>query len=894
MSAARVEVENLADGGLVYWLLKLYAFTVLTVPCLAIAVGCWLYVYFSRQLPAVPDLSTYAQTAPSQSTIYAQDGTLLAELATERREIVPLARIPQPLIDAFLATEDRRFFSHGGMDVRGTLRALWANLHAGQVMQGGSTITQQVAKAYLSSERTLTRKIREAIFARRLEARYSKREILALYLNHIFLGANAYGVQAAARRYFDKDLAQLDVGEMALIGGLARAPSRDSPLVSMSAARARRNTVLDNMVQAGMLASASAQRWKEAPLVVRQRPDMFKDVSPYFAEQVRRELIKRYGQAAVYTGGYRVETSVLPWVDVAAQENVDHAVRKLDKRQGWRGAEARLKEADAALFRQRAKDMYGARPLEEGRLYLGLVEKVADSGALVRVGARVYGLPLENMSWAAPYSASEGINDRVIEKAGEALRKGDVIWVRWAFRSRIARFSDFTYNDEGDATWMAEQAAKKPPKTTELMLEQTPRVSGAIYTFDHQNGYVLAMAGGDDFDSSEFNRVVQACRQPGSAYKPIYYSLALDRGYAYETLWNDKPKAEVDPNTGELWIPQNVDGSYTQQVTLERALVWSKNPPSVEIFHILGAKEVEAWAHRLGIASPLITSPKCEKEFCSSLALGASCMHMDELTRAFAVFARNGRPVQPVMLRRVIDRAGRVVEDHTAYDDPWLDADGELDRAAAQMAVVTPPVIDPRTAYLTSRLLREIVTMGHSGPIRAVPELIAAGKTGTSSHTSDVWFIGYTSRWMTSAWIGDDTYQRELGTRDASFMLSVPMWARYMAQVTAGQPLTEIPWDRPPSVKKADTGGPLKEGFAPPPAAGFGVDGKPIALPDRLVQQGARLAPLPGTLTSPGAAPSTLVRQKTVRVQGAPPRPPKPGEAAPAGAPSPSAPAQRR
>jgi penicillin-binding protein 1A len=370
--------------------------------------------------------------------------------------------------------------------------------------------------------------------------------------------------------------------------------------------------------------------------------------------------------------------------------------------------------------------------------------------------------------------------------------------------------------------------------------------------------------------------VTQACRQPGSAYKPIYYSLALDRGYSYDTMWNDKLKAEIDPTTGELWIPQNIDGSYSAQVSLERALVWSKNPPSVEIFHILGSREVEGWARRLGLTTPLVTSPKCEREFCSSLALGASCVHVDEITRAFAVFARNGRPIEPVLVRRVLDRQGHVVEDRSAWDDPWLDGDSKLDRMAAVAGVEVEPVIDPRTAYLTSKLLREIVTTGHSGPIRAT-KVVAAGKTGTSSRTSDVWFIGYTSRWMATAWIGDDKYERQLGYKDASFMLSVPMWARFMYAAVGDQPLEEIPWERPPKVKATDTGGPLKQGYPPPPPPGMDVTGKPIEPPEKLREQ---LEKQKQQNSAPGLTvdvqPRALLPQKTVRVPGAPPAPPKP------------------
>ncbi len=888
MLASRVRVANPSDGGLVYWLLRYYGFAALALFSSVIFFGMGLYVHFARQLPPLPDLATYARDAPGVTTLFGQDGTPIAEFATERREIVPLDRVPQPLIDAFVSTEDRRFFTHGGLDLRGTLRAVFANLRAGQAVQGGSTITQQVAKAFLSSEKSFSRKLKEAIFARRLEGRYSKREILALYLNHIFLGNGAYGVQSAARKYFDKDVGELSLGEMALIAGLAQAPTRYNPFNDAKAALARRGEVLDNLVENGKLSVEEAARTKKTPLDVRPRRDYFHLATPYFSEQIRRDLIKKLGQKAFYEGGYRVETTVLPWMDVLAQENVDAAARKLDKRQGWRGPEARLDPGPAQKFRERGEALYGDAPLTEGKLYLGLVEKVAGEAAQVRVGARVYRLPVENMLWAAPYTAGDSNNDKTITAANEALHKGDVIWVKWAFKSHIPRFTEFTYDEEGESQWVPESAAKKPPRTVELQLEQTPRVQGAIYTFDHSNGYVLAMAGGDDFDRSEFNRVTQSCRQPGSAYKPIYYSLALDRGYAYDTLWNDKPKAEVDPTTGELWIPQNVDGSYNVQVSLERALVWSKNPPSVEIFHILGAKDVEKWAKRLGITTPLITSPKCEKEFCSSLALGASCVHMDDLTRAFAVFARDGKPITPVTVRRVIDRSGRALEDHTAYDDPWLDAGDKLDRVAALAGHTVEPVIDPRTAWLTSKLLREIVTTGHSQPIRAT-KVIAAGKTGTSSRTSDVWFIGYTSRWMSTAWIGDDKYERQLGYKDASFMLSVPMWARFMAAAVGDAPLDEIPWEKPPSVKKSDIGGPLKDGFAPPPAAGLGVDGKPVALPPSLQALPTR----PGDPLAPDREVAPRPRIKTVRVPGAPQRAVKPGEAPPVEVPTNAVPKQR-
>lgn len=811
------------------WMARYYGFAFALLGVIAIFVVAGLYGAIASSLPKLPDLSTYAADAPGVTTVYGQEGTILAEFATERREVVPLSLIPRPLQEAFLSAEDRRFYKHAGIDFKGLVRATVANLKSGEMQQGGSTITQQIAKAYLSTEKSFTRKLRELIFARRLETRYGKEQILALYLNHIFLGNGAFGVQAAARRYFDKDLAELDVGEMALIAGMARAPSRYSPLVDRQAAIDRRAVVLEDMVENHTLSSEEAAKWKEAPIVLRPRRDYFHEVAPYSAEHVRRELVRRLGQKGLYEGGYRVETSIVPSVEAAAQENADFLSRKLDKRQGWRGPEARLDERGATEFRRRAEKLYGAGPLEEGRLYLGLVESVNGAGAQVRVGGKIYALPVERMLWAARYS-TDPINDKQIVYATEALKKLDVIWVRWAHHSSIGRFRDYVFDEKGEPQWLPEQAQVKPPRTVELELEQTPKVQSALYTYDHRSNYIVAMAGGNDFDLSEFNRVTQACRQPGSAYKPIYYSLALDRGYAYDTLWPDKPKAEIDPVTGEKWVPENIDGTYGQLVSLQRALVWSKNPPSVEIFRIVGSDDTEAWARRLGIVSPLVTSPKCKTQFCSALALGASCLHINEITDAFAVFARGGVGGKGLAIRRIVDRRGKAIEDNRVWDDPWMTAADRLGRIAVAGPVADTPAIDPRTAWLTGKLLREIVTQGHSAPIRAT-KIVAAGKTGTSSRTSDVWFIGYTSRWMTTAWVGDDKYDRQLGFKDASFTLSVPLWARYMAEVYGAQPMVEIPWQKPPRAN--DIGGPLKKGFAPPPTALPGAPGPAAPPPSR-------------------------------------------------------------
>ena len=799
----RVEVSNPSDGGFWHWLLKFYAFAACCLAGLLVLGGIGVYIYFATSLPSLPSFSRFRQDSAESTLVRAWDGTPLAEFASERREILPFEAFPKRLVQAFVAIEDRRFYEHSGVDYRGMLRAALANLRAGRVVQGGSTITQQVARSLLrTSQQTLQRKIREAILARRLETRYRKDQILTLYLNQIFLGHQSYGVAAAARRYFDKAVGDLDLAETATLAGIAQAPSRYSPLVEPELTRARRDQVLSAMAASGFVGEAEAQAASARPLAVRPPPDFFRDRSPYFAEHVRRDIGKRYGEKALWEGGLQVETTLVPWVDEAAQENVDFSLRKLDKRQGWRGPVAHLTGAAAEEFRRRAAQRYGAEPPAEDRLYLGLVEASTGAGAQMRLGEKIYLLPSAGMQWASPFSLVDSTNGRAMSSTAGLLKPGDVIWVANAHRSRLRRYSDWSYDGAGEVQWLAGYDNHKlSPGPPQLRLEQTPRVQGVLFSYDHQSGYVTAMVGGLEFDRSEFNRAVQACRQPGSTYKPVYYSLALDKGYGYGSLLNDTPRAEVDPITGEVWIPKNLNNTVEYQVNLEYALVWSKNVPSVQLFKLVGGKEVEAWARRLGMTTPIIPD--------QALALGASCTRIDELTRAFSAFARNGSLEEPVYLRRVRDRAGHVVEDNTAASDPMGPPDARLDRMVALAGHSAKIVIPPRAAWLTSQLLRRVVTKGHAPSLRS-SGLLVAGKTGTSSATMDTWFVGYTSRFMITTWIGDDRRERPLGYKDAAFMLTVPMAARFLVETTAGQPLRDIPWERPPGVRANDTGGNLR------------------------------------------------------------------------------------
>jgi penicillin-binding protein 1A len=802
---ARVAIANRREGGVVFWLVRLYAFAGLVLVAGVVFSALAVYSYFSLHAPAVPDLRIYARVTPAVSRMYAADGTMLGEFAKEWREIVPFERMPQRLIDAFLAVEDHDFYHHGGLYWKGIGRAVWANLTAGDFAQGGSTITQQVAKQFLGSEKSLSRKGKEAIMARRLEARYSKNAILAVYMNHIYLGAGAWGVAAAARRYFQKDLDQLTLAECALIAGLAKAPTAYSPIRSIKLATERRNVVLDKIAQYGLEPPMVVEAAKREPIRLDLYREVFPDRIPYYAEHVRRYIGERYGGDALGAQGLRIETAADPAWEASAYENADFGARHQDKREGWRGPEWRLDGAARELFLGRQRALYGGGPLTPGKRYLALVDKVDKDHAEVLIGDRRLQLPLRNLKWAAKWQAGNAENDAEIDKATDALKPGYVVWVSRELRT-VPKYRDWTLEMKNPA-WVArdDQSEWDAAHTDVVKLDQVPHPQTAIFTADHHTGYVVAMVGGSDYDRSEFNRTVQACRQPGSTYKPIYYSLGLDQGFGFDTVLNDVKVDIVDPVTGEVWSPNNLEGTSDGDVTLEFALVFSKNIPSVDLFRRLGAANVEAWARRLGITTKIFPD--------DALALGASCSRLDEMARAFTVFARlgawwprpDGREKSWIYVRRILDRAGNTVEDNTVAEDPALPPADRFDRTAALAGIAAPQAIAPRTAYLMTKLLAHEVEYGFANVLRTT-QVNAAGKTGTSSATFDNMFIAFTSKFTTLVWMGDDKRQRALGKTDAAYMTVVPLWARYMYEAARSYPNPQIPWVIPPGVKPDDRG----------------------------------------------------------------------------------------
>ncbi|MCX5747888.1 MAG: transglycosylase domain-containing protein [Proteobacteria bacterium] len=810
-SRVRVNIANPADGGVFYWLAKLVGFLVIaTLICAAFTMMC-TYSYFSINAPPVPDLRNYSKVAPAVSHMYAADGTKLGEFAKEWREIVPFENLPKPLVNAFLAVEDHDFFGHRGLYFKGVARAAWTNITAGDFAQGGSTITQQVAKQFLGAEKSLSRKGKEAIVARRLEAQYSKKAILSVYLNHIYLGAGAWGVGAAAKRYFQKRVDQLTLAESALIAGLAKAPTKFSPIGRADLARDRRNVVLDKMATYGFATQAEVDRAKAEPITLSLYREVFPDRMPYYAEHVRRYILEKY-KTGLFEQGLRIETAAEPTWEAGAYENADFGARHQDKRQGWRGPEWRVDGLARDTFLARQRALYGTGPLDVGRRYLAVVDKVDGEHAEVLIGDRRLQLPLRTMRWASPWQAGNAENDVEIDSANRVVKPGYVVWVTREVRT-LGRYRDWYLPDKKNPSWMGrdDQHEWDASHDDVVRLEQVPHPQATIFTADHHNGYVVAMVGGYDYDRSVFNRAVQACRQPGSTYKPIYYALGLDEGYGFDTVLNDVPVVITDPDTGETWTPTNLGDSMDGDVTLEYALVFSKNIPSVDLFQQLskpplGSKaKVEGWIRKLGFSTKLFVD--------DALALGASCSKLDEMARAFTVFARNGAwwprangtEKNWVYVRRILDRAGNTVEDNTAVDDPQLAAADRFDRFAAVGGVTPVQAIPARAAFLMTKLLASEVEYGFANVLRAT-EVEAAGKTGTSSATHDNTFIAFTPKYTTLVWLGDDQKERALGKNDAAYMTAVPMWSRYMFEETKNYPRVKIPWAVPPGVNPNDRG----------------------------------------------------------------------------------------
>ena len=681
------------------------------------------FIQLDRSLPSTQSLKSYHP--PLVTRIYASDGSLQGEFFIERRYVVPLSDLPPHLIKAFLAAEDVRFYEHGGVDFLGVVRALFKNIQAGEIVQGGSTITQQVVKSLLlTPERTWIRKLKEGILAYRIDRSLSKDEILFLYLNQIYFGSGAYGVEAAARTYFDKHARDLTLAESTLLAGLPKAPSRFSPTHNMQAAQERQRYVLQRMLESGLATSGDVQKAQAEPIkLARPRQWTLREMD-HFTEEVRRQLESRFGKDGLYKEGLTVYTTLDPRVQAIAQKALDQGLRELDKRhRRYRGLHANVPRAEWNNTVKVLSERNGTLAANNiaGALVMSYDPKTRT--CILHLGSAYGKLPPSGWEWAKIPSG----------RADRMFRVGDIIRVRLDKK-------------EDENSW-----------TT--VLEQDPGMEGALMALLPDTGQVVCMVGGRDFQKSQFNRCTQAVRQPGSSFKPIIYAAALDRGYNEASILIDSPFVRDDHSLRGPWKPSNYDRQFWGPITLRKALVHSRNVVTVKLLDDIGTSYAISYARRLGITSSLTPT--------LALALGASGVTLSELLTAYTPFVNLGERVEPYLIDKVYDRGGDILEDHRPRREK---------------------VISPQTAYIMTDLLQGVIEEGTGRRAKQLGRP-AAGKTGTTNELKDAWFVGYTPNLLAGVWIGYDDHNLSLGKGETGGRAACPIWVNFMEQTLKDEPV---------------------------------------------------------------------------------------------------------
>jgi penicillin-binding protein 1A len=708
--------------------LLLFTATVAVVALLGIS---GYVFYLMAKLPRVDRLADYKP--PIVSQVYGDDGSLVGEFYLERRIVVPVNKMPRKLIQAFVSAEDANFYSHKGIDYLGIVRAAVKNLISMSKKEGASTITQQVTKSMLlSPEKKFSRKIKEAILAKRMEDRLTKDEILYLYLNQIYLGSGAYGVQAAAETYFGKNVEQLNLAEMSMLAGLPKAPNSYSPIKHLDKARERQAYVLERMTKEGYITAAEAEYAKKTVIDLKPMKKVNNEQSAYFLEHLRIQLEQKYGEEQLYKGGLKIYTTMNAEMQRAAYDSLRKGLKEVDKRQGFRGPTKYLTETDVDTFCSKVEDGIDSVILKSGETYQGVVVgfNVEKGEALVRVGERNGVLNRKNMAWAGKLAMINSYGKP--EKGTKGLTLGSVIEV-----SVVAP----ELNKEG----------------AQFALDQTPEVQAALVSIDPRTGGVKAMVGGYDFKKSQFNRAMQAKRNAGSAFKPIIYAAALDKGLTPATITVDEP-VEYPDGAGGVWAPQNYDHEFRGPITMREALTYSVNIVSVKLMEQIGAQYTAEYAKKLGFTSPIPAN--------LALALGAASISPFELTSAYAVFANKGVLTPQYFITKVTDNDGTVLQE-TAPPVPV-------------------PVIAPETAYVITNLMQSVVSSG-TGHRASVIGRPVAGKTGTTNGAKDAWFIGFIPQLVTGVWVGYDQ-ERSLGSGGTGGQAAAPIWGDFMQRA-----ITQLP-----------------------------------------------------------------------------------------------------
>lgn len=744
------------------WTLGLGLTAVVLGGLVGVGIVGWAFYHYGKDLPDAALLKTYE--APVETHVHAGDGQLLSRFARERRSFVPISSMPKRVQQAFVAAEDKQFYEHPGVDLRGILRAAVANIgHVinGRRLEGASTITQQVAgNVLLTRDVSIERKIREQILSLRMSKVLSKDRVLELYLNEIYLGQRAYGVAAAALTYFNKSLDALSLPEIAYLAAIPKGPNNYHPVRNKEKATNRRNYVIRRMLEDGYISQDEADQAFDTPLVAafNTRDGGFK--ADYFVEDVRRQLIDRFGEEVLYGGGLYVRTSLQPKLQSFAENALREALLDYDRRHGYRGPFTRVKKAissdgEWAQLLQRFVQDFGipswqvaaVHSLEEGKARLVLSD------------ASIGTLPLENATWARQWLPDQdvGAAPRAIE---DVVAVGDVIIV-----SRD--------EDAPDA----------------FHLEQMPDVQGGFVALDPHTGRVLAMVGGFNYDQSEFNRVTQAKRQAGSAFKPFVYAAALEQGYTPSSIILDAPLAIDQGNRQGIWRPRNSSRKFYGPSTLRLGLEYSRNLMTVRLAQEMGMDKVTEIGRRFGIG-----------DYGETLAysLGAGETSLINLTSAYAMLVNGGKQVTPSLIDRVQDRYGKTVFKTDTRACPGCNAAAWTGQAAPELDDPRAEVLDPRYAYQIVHMLHGVVQRGTARRQMQKVKQTTAGKTGTTNGPNDLWFLGFSPDLAVGVYMGFDQ-PRTLGAREYGNTGSTPAFADFMAKALKGTP--DIPFRTPDGIR---------------------------------------------------------------------------------------------
>jgi penicillin-binding protein 1A len=748
------------------------------------AIGGYLFWRASRDLPSYDSLARYEP--PVMTRIHAHDGSLIAEYARERRIFVPINTVPKLVIGAYLSAEDKRFFEHGGLDFVGIARAVVkmgeAKLRGSERRaEGASTITQQVAKNFLlTSDRTLERKLKEAILAIRIERAYPKEKILELYLNEIYLGLGSYGVAAAALNYFNKELKDLTIEEAAYLAALPKAPNNYHPFRRTKEATSRRDWIIDQMVDNGYITSEQGKVAKSKPLSVNLRPfgtQIY--AADYFAEEVRRSLVAQFGEDGLYgrsdranvgddrvNGGLSVRTTFDPALQRMARRALVDGLVTFDRNKGWRGSVQRIEiggDWGAALS---AIEI----PTDLQPWRLGVVLEVHRTKAVI--GLR---------------PARQADNSLVTEREAVEIPYDEVKWAR-TNRGAPKAISDVL--SQGDVIWVAPKNPDQPTGTWSLM--QIPEIGGGLVAMDPHTGRVLAVAGGFSFSASQFDRALQAKRQPGSSFKPLVYAAALDNGYKPTSIVLDAP-IEIDQGPGkEIWAPKNYDGgSSFGPSTLRLGIEKSRNQMTVRLAQDMGMPLIVEYCKRFGVYDDLLPV--------LAMSLGAGETTLVKMVAAYASLANGGKQVRPTLIDRIQDRWGHTIWRHDERECHDCKADKWQGQPEPVLTDDRRQIIDPHTAYQMTSIMEGVVQRGTATIVKQIiPNVPFAGKTGTTNEEKDAWFIGFTPDLVVGVFIGYDT-PRPMGKGMTGGQVAAPIFGHFMKMALADK--KAVPFRIPPGIK---------------------------------------------------------------------------------------------